>query len=317
MNNNKVAIIGDGMVGSSIAFSLIDDDSVNELVIIDVNKSKAEGDILDMMHGLPFVSNKKLKAGDYKDISDAHIVVISAGVAQKENQTRIDLLKKNAEIISSIADDMKPYLNKDTIVLVVSNPVDILSYVVYKKLNIPSSKVIGSGTVLDTARLKSIIAEHVNVDPRNVHTYILGEHGDSEVAIYSLTTIGGIPINEYCNRCNKCDNCNLELDYLYQQVKNAAYEIISKKGATYYAVALAVRHIIKAIINNTHSILSVSTFIENEFNGKVKDIYFSLPCIIDKDGIKRALSINFNEDEKERLIKSANIIYNEIKSLDI
>lgn len=317
MNNRKVVIIGDGMVGSSIAFSLVNDNVVNELVIIDVNKDKAEGDALDLMHGLPFVSPKKIKAGDYSDIKDAHIVILSAGVAQKVGETRLQLLNKNIAIFDSILSQMQPYLDDEAVVLVVTNPVDILSYFTYKKLNISSNRVIGSGTVLDTARFKTIIAQHVNIDPRNVHSFVLGEHGDSEVAIYSLTTIGGIPIDKYCDTCKKCENKNLKLMSLHKQVKDAAYEIIAKKGATYYAVALAVNHIVKAILNDSHSILTVSTYIKNEFSNRVKNIYFSLPCVIGKEGVIRLLKPQYNDEEIEKLVESGNIISNEIKSVNL
>ncbi len=317
MNNRKVVIIGDGMVGSSIAFSLVNDNVVNELVIIDVNKDKAEGDALDLMHGLPFVSPKKIKAGDYSDIKDAHIVILSAGVAQKVGETRLQLLNKNIAIFDSILSQMQPYLDDEAVVLVVTNPVDILSYFTYKKLNISSNRVIGSGTVLDTARFKTIIAQHVNIDPRNVHSFVLGEHGDSEVAIYSLTTIGGIPIDKYCDTCKKCENKNLKLMSLHKQVKDAAYEIIAKKGATYYAVALAVNHIVKAILNDSHSILTVSTYIKNEFSNRVKNIYFSLPCVIGKEGVVRLLKPQYSDEEIEKLVESGNIISNEIKSVNL
>lgn len=317
MNNRKVVIIGDGMVGSSIAFSLVNDNVVNELVIIDANKDKAEGDALDLMHGLPFVNPKKIKAGDYSDIKDAHIVILSAGVAQKVGETRLQLLNKNIAIFDSILSQMQPYLDDEAVVLVVTNPVDILSYFTYKKLNISSNRVIGSGTVLDTARFKTIIAQHVNIDPRNVHSFVLGEHGDSEVAIYSLTTIGGIPIDKYCDTCKKCENKNLKLMSLHKQVKDAAYEIIAKKGATYYAVALAVNHIVKAILNDSHSILTVSTYIKNEFSNRVKNIYFSLPCVIGKEGVIRLLKPQYNDEEIEKLVESGNIISNEIKSVNL
>lgn len=317
MNNRKVVIIGDGMVGSSIAFSLVNDNVVNELVIIDVNKDKAEGDALDLMHGLPFVSPKKIKAGDYSDIKDAHIVILSAGVAQKVGETRLQLLNKNIAIFDSILSQMQPYLDDEAVVLVVTNPVDILSYFTYKKLNISSNRVIGSGTVLDTARFKTIIAQHVNIDPRNVHSFVLGEHGDSEVAIYSLTTIGGIPIDKYCDTCKKCENKNLKLMSLHKQVKDAAYEIIAKKGATYYAVALAVNHIVKAILNDSHSILTVSTYIKNEFSNRIKNIYFSLPCVIGKEGVVRLLKPQYSDEEIEKLVESGNIISNEIKSVNL
>lgn len=313
MNNAKIVIIGDGMVGSSIAYTMLIEPAIKEIVIIDVNKNKAEGDALDMKHGLPFVSPKSIKAGDYEDIKDAHVIVITAGVAQKDGETRSELLGRNLKIFSNIVDSMKPYLSDEAIVLVVTNPVDVLSYFVYKRLGIQANRVIGSGTVLDTARLKSLIAEHIGIDARNVHTYILGEHGDSEVAAYSITTIGGMPISKYCTRCNKCCNKSLELNKLHQEVKNAAYEIIAKKGATYYAVALAVNQIVKAIVNDYHSILTVSTYIQNEFDGKVKDIYFSLPCIVTSKGVNRVLKVDFSNDEVEKLVLSGQKIRSEIE----
>ena len=316
MNNAKVVIIGDGMVGSSIAYTFLVNETIKEIVIIDVNKNKAEGDVLDMKHGLPFVSPKNIKAGDYEDIKDAHVIILTAGVAQKEGETRSQLLSRNIKIFDSIVANMKPYLSDEAIVLVVTNPVDVLTYFVYKKLGIHSSRVIGSGTVLDTARLKSSIASHIGIDSRNVHTYVLGEHGDSEVAAYSVTTIGGLPLDNYCLKCNRCCNKTLELKSLHEEVKNAAYEIINKKGATYYAVALAVNQIVKAIVNDYHSILTVSTYIANEFDGGVTDIYFSLPCIVSSQGVNRILRPDYSKEEIELLIKSGNKIKQEINEID-
>lgn len=315
MNNRKVVIIGDGMVGSSIAFTILQDETVNELIIIDVNKDKAQGDVLDLAHGMCFVSPKKIKAGDYDDIKDAHVVVITAGVAQRPGETRLQLLERNIKIFDSITNSMKPYLEDDAIVLVVTNPVDVLSYYVYKKLGIDSKRVIGSGTVLDTARLKSVIADHTGIDPRNVHTFVVGEHGDSEVAAYSVTTIGGIPISEYCNSCKKCCDKRLELLNLHHVVKDAAYQIIAKKGATYYAVALAVNQILKALLNNYHSVLTVSTYIQNEFDGQVRDIYFSLPCVVSSRGVEKILHPSYSKDEVDQIVKSGKTIEDEIKSI--
>lgn len=315
MNNRKVVIIGDGMVGSSIAFTMLQQETVNDLVIIDVNKEKAEGDALDLMQGLPFVTPKKIRAGDYPDVEHAHVVIITAGVGQKEGETRLDLLKRNLKIFDSILDSMKPYLHESAIVLVVSNPVDILSYYTHEKLGIDSARVIGSGTVLDTARLKTAIAEHTHVDPRNVHTFVIGEHGDSEVAAYSVTTIGGVPISNYCIQCGGCkDGGDSILLNLHHDVKTAAYEIIRKKGATYYAVALAVNYIVKAILNDYNSVLTVSTYIESEFDGKIEDVYLSLPCVVGKYGVEKILHPNYNEYEINKLVKSANILKEQIAS---
>lgn len=314
MNNRKVVIIGDGMVGSSIAFTMLQQETVNDLVIIDINKNKAEGDALDLMQGMPFVTPKKVRAGDYPDVKDAHVVILTAGVSQKEGETRLDLLRKNLGIFDSIINSMKPYLHSEAIVLVVTNPVDILSYFTYQKLGIDSARVIGSGTVLDTARLKTAIAEHTHIDPRNVHTFVIGEHGDSEVATYSVTTIGGIPISRYCSQCGGCnDGGDSVLLNLHEEVKKAAYEIINKKGATYYAVALAVNFIVKAILNDYNSVLTVSTYITDEFNGRVKDVYLSLPCIVGKNGVQKILHPNYSPYEVEKLVESSNILRSQIE----
>lgn len=317
MYKRNVVIIGDGAVGSTTAYTLMLSNFVREISIIDLNKSKAEGDALDMMHGMPFVDPKIIKAGEYSDIANAHVVILTAGVGQKDGETRIDLLKRNIKVFDGIIESMRPYVHDELIVLVVTNPVDILTYYTYKKLGIPSSRVIGSGTVLDTARLKSAIAEDTKVDSRNIHTFVLGEHGDTEVAAFSVTTIGGLPLHRFCQKCGRCKGQHLsQLSKLHEKVKNAAYEIISKKGATYYAVALAVNKIVETIINDSNSILTVSTLIEDEFEG-VKDFYFSLPCIVNSRGIERVINLDYDEKEKEQLLHSAKTLRNIIKELCI
>ena len=312
--NSKVAIIGDGMVGSSIAFSLMQGQSVSNIVIIDVNKSKAEGDVLDMQHGMPFVSPKRIKAGDYEDIKDAHIIILTAGVAQKPGETRLELLSRNVKIFDSIVESMRPYLDTKSLIMVVTNPCDVLAYYVYKKLNIEPRRVFASGTVLDTARLKSSFAQALNVDSRNVHTFVLGEHGDSEVAIYSQTYVGGVHVFDYCEKSKTC-NCTInELMDMHKSVKRAAYDIIEKKGATYYAIALSISEICKAIIQDAKSVLTVSTYIDREFNGRISDVFMSLPCIVGKDGVEDILHPNYSREEVEKLINSAEIIKGEIDS---
>lgn len=315
--NRKVVIIGDGAVGSTLAYTLLLQDSVNDIVIVDLNKKKAEGDVLDMIHGMSFLNPKKIKAGDYSDIKDAHIIVITAGVAQKEGESRIDLLNRNLKVFDSIIASMKPYLSDSAIVMVVTNPVDILSYYVYKKLGIPSNRVIGSGTVLDTSRLKSFISEDAGIDPRNVHTFVVGEHGDSEVALFSSTSIAGLPLKEFCSNCNRCKCKGLsKFNLLLNQVKNAAYEIIDKKGATYYAVALAVAKIIASIVDDTHSILTVSTYVKRYFDGKIEDVYLSLPSEVGSNGVIRIINTPFDEEEKEALIKSSTTLKEKIRLID-
>lgn len=318
MNMRKVAIIGDGMVGSSIAFSLLLDSSVNEISIIDINKDKAEGDALDMKDGLSFLStHKKVTADGYEGVKDAHVVVITAGAAQKEGETRLDLLGRNRRIYDGIIEGIRPYLGDETIVLVVSNPVDVLSHYVYSKLGIPENRVIGSGTVLDTSRLRTLISLDTGVDPKNVHTYVLGEHGDTEVAIFSATSIGGVPFLEHCEKCGKCGERNEErLDALESRVKNAAYEIIKKKGSTHYAVALAVRKIVEAILNDEKSVLSVSTYLKEGFEGEVKDVYMSLPSIVGSKGVEKVFALNYRKKERDGLVKSAKALREKIEEME-
>lgn len=260
MENTKIVIIGDGAVGSTTAYTLMMKDYVNEIVIIDLNMKKAEGDVLDMVHGMSFVSNKKIKAGTYDDLEDAHLVIITAGVGQKDGETRIDLLKRNLLVFDSIIENIKKHLNDEMIILVVTNPVDILSYYTYLKLGIDSSRVIGSGTVLDSSRLKYLLSKDTNIDARNIHAYVVGEHGDSEVSAFSVSSIAGLPIQSYCTKCGKCGGQYMgNLEEIHKNVVSGAYDVISKKGATFYAVALAVERIVDVILNNQNSVLTVST----------------------------------------------------------
>lgn len=316
MDNRKVVIIGDGAVGSTTAYTLLLQDYVNEIVIIDVNKRKAEGDILDMKHGMPFVSPKILKAGDYSDCKDAHVVIITAGVAQKEGETRIDLLKRNLKVFDSILENVKPYIDDTMVILVVTNPVDILSYYTYKKLGIDSSRVIGSGTVLDSARLRFLISEDTEIDPRNVHAYVIGEHGDSEVSAFSVANIAESPLLEYYTNESNGDP-RVRLNKLHDQVKNSAYEIIDKKGATYYAIALSTAKIVETILNNQKSVLTVSTLITNKFNNEINDVYLSLPSIVGNKGVIKILSLNYSYDEVLKLIESAKTLKKQYKELNI
>lgn len=301
----KVAIIGDGMVGSSIAYTLIVKSNVNSITIIDINKDKTEGDALDMNHAMSLFSPKEIKSGDYEDIKEAGIIVITAGAAQKPGETRIDLLHKNKMIFDSIFEQMKPYLDSRSIVLIVTNPVDILSYYTYTKLGLPAQQVIGSGTVLDTARLKFLLSEDTGIDPRNIHAFVIGEHGDSELAAYSVTSIGGVSINAYCQSCGRCKR-GLNLEKIEEDVINSAYEIIQKKGSTYYGIAAAVHRIIDAIINDTKSIMTVSSYIEYAYNGEISDVYLSVPSVVGRDGVSKTIWPDYSEDEKSALIESAN-----------
>ena len=230
MINRKIAIIGDGAVGSSIAFALTLSDLVSEIVIIDINKAKVEGDVLDLNHSMSLTHPKKIIAGEYKDIENAKVIVLACGVGQREGETRIQLLERNKRVFDSVIDSMKPYIHKEAIVLVVSNPVDILSYYTSTKLNLPKSQVFGSGTVLDTARLKYLLSADTGIDPRNIHAYVIGEHGDSEIAAFSVTSIAGLSIEKFCEGCKRCKGFK-ERGFAAMQddVRHAAYEIIQKK----------------------------------------------------------------------------------------
>ncbi|MCR3761726.1 L-lactate dehydrogenase [Clostridium felsineum] len=299
--NTKISVIGAGFVGSSTVFALMNGGLASEIVIVDVNRDKAEGEAMDLSHGTAFVKPVEVKAGDYKDTKDSDIVIITAGAAQKPGETRLDLINKNYSIFKSIVPEVVKY-NPNAILLVVSNPVDILTYITYKLSGFPKSRVIGSGTVLDTSRFRYMLSEHFNIDVRNIHTYIMGEHGDSEIATWSLTNIAGMDVNKYCEvSCKKCDG---ELKYkVYEDVKNAAYEVIEKKGATYYAVALAVKRIVEAILRDENSILTVSAFLEGQYG--IKDVYMGVPSIVGINGAKEIIEVPLNEEEKKELEASA------------
>ena len=309
MNNRKIVIVGDGAVGSSIAFALTLSDFVSEIVIIDINKAKAEGDALDLNHGMSLTSPKKIYAGEYKDVKNAKVIVLACGVGQREGETRLQLLDRNKKVFDSVLDSMKPYLEKEAIILVVSNPVDILSYYVYKHLDLPSAQVIGSGTVLDTARLKYLLSVDTGIDPRNIHAYVIGEHGDSEIAAFSVTSIAGLSVNKFCERCGKCNRRNVRnYEKMQDEVRHAAYEIIQKKGATYYGIAVSTRRILKAILSDEHSVLTVSTFLENEFDGQVDDVYLSLPVVLGSKGVERVIRPDYSKEEIEGIVKSAKVL---------
>lgn len=300
---NKVTIVGAGFVGSTAAYTLMMSGLFSELVLIDLNETKAKGEVMDLNHGLPFAVPVNIYQGTYADSKDSDLVIISAGANQKEGETRLDLVYKNTAIFKKIVSDITKYNTPDkTIILVVTNPVDILTYVTAKISGWPIQRVIGSGTVLDTARYRYLIGEHVGVDTRNVHGYILGEHGDTELPAWSLTTIAGMPMEKYCRLCKCCPKGEKKLE-IFQQVKNSAYEIIKAKGATYFAVALAVKRISEAMMRDEHSILTVSSLLQGQYG--IKDVCLSVPAIIDRNGINRILEVPLSDNEKDLLRHSA------------
>lgn len=310
---NKIAIVGTGFVGSTTAYTLMLSGLISELVLIDINSRKAEGEAMDMNHGMPFVKPVKIYGGNYSDCKDADIVVITGGANQKPGETRIDLVNKNTAIFRDVVGNIVKY-NKDCILLVVTNPVDILTYVTYKLSGFPKNRVIGSGTVLDSARFKYMIGEHMGIDPRNVHAYIIGEHGDTEVPTWSLASIAGVPMDTYCRDCKSCDSDNFK-ETTYDNVKNAAYEIIDRKGATYYAVALAVRRIVEAIVRNENSILTVSSLLEGEYG--LNDICLSIPSQVNSEGVSRIINVPLSAEESQLLNKSAGALKQVIDGLKL
>lgn len=301
MFRGKIVVVGAGAVGSTTAYTLLLGGLFQDIVLIDINRDKAEGDALDMAHGVSLVKPVTVMAGDYSDCKDADIVVISAGAPQKPGQTRLDLLKDNVEIYKNIIKSVMKYAPGDVILMPVSNPVDILTYVAYKLSGLPKNQVIGSGTVLDTSRLKYLISRKTGVDARNCHTYIIGEHGDSEVAAWSVTNIGGMTMNEFCKYTGKCD-LN-DLDKMYNEVKNSAYEIIRKKGATYYAIAVAVARICECIAGDENSILTVSGVFEGEYD--IRDVALSVPTMVGGNGVERIFEVPFSKEEMKGLRDSA------------
>lgn len=311
VNIKKVAIVGCGLVGSSIAFALLEEELFSEIVLIDANKEKAIGEAMDLSHGLPYTSSMNIHAGEYNEIKDASIVIITAGANQKPGETRLDLINKNVSIMKNIINEINK-VNIEGILLIVSNPVDILTYVALKESKLPKNRVFGSGTVLDTARLKYLISNHLKVDSKNVHAVIIGEHGDSEVVTWSIANISGVPLNEFCELRGHF-NHKKAMKEIYESVRDSAYEIIKRKGATYYGVAISVAHIASCIVNNTHTMLPVSTLCEGQYG--LNDLCLSLPSIIGRNGIEDVLEIHLANDEKKQLHESASALSKIIKSL--
>lgn len=301
VNPRKAAVIGCGFVGSATAFTLMQSRLFSELVLLDVNMEKADGEAKDIAHGIPFAGQMKIYAGTYDDAADAPIIIITAGANQKPGETRLDLVQKNTAIYQSIIPEI---VKRDFggILLIVSNPVDILTYVALKLSGLPENRVLGSGTVLDTARLKYALGEHLGVDSRSVHSFIIGEHGDSEIAAWSSTNVSGIPLNDFCEMRGHF-NHDAAMDAIAEKVKNSAYEIISKKQATYYGIAMSVKRICECIVRNERSILPVSAMMHGEYG--IEDITLSMPAIVGIGGVETHVPIALSEEEAEKLVESA------------
>jgi len=309
----KIAVVGVGAVGSTVAYATMIRGLATELVLIDARREKAEGEAMDLSHGLSFVPPAEVWAGDYGDCQGAEIVVLSAGVASLPGESRLDLLEKNSAIFKEVVLQVARH-NREGILLVITNPVDVLTYLTVKLSGQPSKRVIGSGTALDSARFRYLLSEHCGVDPRNVHAYIIGEHGDSEVAVWSLANISGVRLEEYCLICDRgCTRA--EREEIFQRVRQAGPEIIERKGATYYAIGLAATTIMESILRDQRSVLPVSSLLEGQYG--LREVCLSLPSIVDREGVKRVLELPLNENEIKGLERSARILKEAAASLGL
>lgn len=304
VNSRKIAVIGCGFVGSSSAFALMQSGLFSEMVLIDADTKRAEGEAMDISHGISFARPMQIYAGNYDDITDAAIIVITAGANQKPDETRLDLIKKNAAIMKSIVGEIKKR-DFGGILLIVSNPVDILTLIALKESGYPSNRVIGSGTVLDTGRFKYLLGEHLDVDSRSVHAFIIGEHGDSELAAWSNARIGGLKVNDFCELRGHF-NHEQSMKKIFENVRNSAYEIIERKHATYYGIAMAVKRICEAIVRNEKSILPVSSLMTGEYG--LNDVVLSIPAVVGETGVQKVIPIELNDEELTKLKDSANIL---------
>jgi L-lactate dehydrogenase len=312
MKAPKVAIIGLGYVGATFAYSLMNQGTVSEMVLIDIDKKRAEGEAMDLNHGLSFVRPMRIWAGNYPDCKDADIVVLTAGAAQKPGESRLDLVNRNADIFRQIVPQVTTY-NSNCIFLIATNPVDVMTYVTLKLSEFPSHKVIGSGTILDTSRLRYLLGEYLRVDPRDVHAYIIGEHGDSEVPVWSLANVAGTRLRDYCPLCGE-EYDEQYLNTVFEQVKNAAYRIIELKGRTFYAIGLGLTRIVESIIRDENAVLTVSSLLHDYYG--ITDICLSVPTIVNREGVREVLRLPLEDAEVKQLQESASILKKIAYSLD-
>ncbi len=303
MKKGKIVLVGTGFVGMSMAYSMLNRGGIEELILIDIDKEKTIGEEMDLSHGLPFAPQKMvIKAGDYAECKEAEIVVITAGVAQKPGQTRLELAEVNTKIIKTITQNIMAS-GFHGIIIVASNPVDLMTYVVYKVSGLPSNQVIGSGTVLDTARLRYMLADYLKVSSKNVHAYIMGEHGDSSFVPWNHTYVGCKKIIDIMK-----DNHHPieDLEKIHEGVINAAYEIIEKKKATYYGIGMSLNRLVRAILDNENAVLTVSTYLEEKYGQE--DIYIGVPAIINENGVRELLELELTKEEQEKLDHSCQLI---------
>ena len=312
----KITVLGAGNVGATVAYTLVIAGLANEIVLIDIKKEKAIGEAMDILHGTPFTPDVQIYAGDFKDAAGSDIVVVAAGTGRKPGQSRLDLAQTNIDVIKEII----PLTVKhapDAVYIIVSNPVDIITYVVCKISGLPPNQIVGSGTMLDTARLRTAVADHVKIPEKSIHTYVLGEHGDSQMVPWSLTSIAGMPMSEYCEYlCERHGKCGkVELNGIVDDVRTAGAKVIANKGATFYAVALAVRKLCDTVIRDADSVHTVSTMLNGEYG--ISDVCLSLPFIVNANGIKKLIKVTLTPDEKKQLVKSADTLKATIAALKI
>jgi L-lactate dehydrogenase len=308
-----VAIVGVGDVGATTAFALLTRGVVSEIVLVDVDEAKAEGEAMDLNHGAYFTPPTTVRTGDYADCHDADVVIVAAGAAQAPGESRLDLAEKNAGIFAEAIPAVTEGMD-DGVLVPVTNPVDVLSQVAWEASDLPASRVVGSGTVLDTSRFRHVLARECGVDPGNVHAYVLGEHGDSEVLAWSRTSISGASLTEFVAR-HRGPSTPAEREAIERRVREAAYEIIERKGATYYAVALAVAEIVEAICRDERSILTVSTLLNDVYG--VSDVYASVPCVVGREGVREVVEFDLVDEERAAFRESAAVIRERRAALDL
>jgi L-lactate dehydrogenase len=309
----RVAIVGAGNVGSTFAYALLLSGLAAEIVLIDANRAKAEGEAMDLNHAVPFTHPTRIWAGDYADCAGAMVTVLTAGANQKPGQTRLECLQANARIWREIVPQIARH-NPGGILLVATNPVDVLTYAALKLSGMPSARVLGSGTILDTARFRFLLSQHFGVDARSVHAYIIGEHGDSEVPVWSLANIAGMHLPDYC-RAQGLPFEPSQMEEIFESTRDAAYHIIERKGATYYAVAAGLLRITQSILRHQNTVLSVSSLIDNYYG--ISDVCLSLPTVVDRGGIQQVLRLELDDAETAKLRHSADVLRTTIAALDL
>jgi L-lactate dehydrogenase len=309
----RIGVVGTGNVGATFAYALLQSGLAGEIVLIDRNHTRAEGEAMDLSHAVPLATSTRIWAGGYEDLVGSAVTVVTAGTSQKPDESRLNLIHRNYEILQGIIPEVVKN-NPGGIILVASNPVDALSYATWKISGLPAQRVIGSGTILDTARFRSMLSQHAGVDSRSVHAYIIGEHGDSEVPVWSLANIAGMNLQDFCR-----ENCQEYEPQIFEKIftstRDAAYEIIKRKGSTYYAIGNGLLRIVEAVLRGQDSVLSVSNLVSNYYG--IEDVYFSLPCIIGHNGIKKALHLKLNDIEQQGILRSAEVLHKTLREIGL